>query len=136
MRADMTRRLVTTAWLLCASLFSNGGFTVAAVAQPADPEPGGGPPGIGWRGPHGPPPIEQLRKLLDGDSPKLDDVMQWADRIGAAETELKKSRLHTMLEIRTLLTPEQRQKLVKIFEQRRGHWKGFEGNAPPPGPQQ
>jgi Spy/CpxP family protein refolding chaperone len=75
---------------------------------------------------------EQLRKLLGGDSPKLDDVMQWADRIGAAETELKKSRLRTMLEIRTLLTPEQRQKLVEIFEERRGRRKGFEAEPPPP----
>ena len=74
---------------------------------------------------------EQMRTLLEGDSPKLDDVMQWADRIGAAETELKKSRLRTMLEIRTLLTPEQRQKLVKIFEERRGRRKGFEGERPP-----
>lgn len=77
---------------------------------------------------------EEMRRLLDGESPKLDDVMQWADRIGAAETELKKLRLRTMLEIRALLTPEQRQKLVQIFEERRGHRRGFEGEAPPPGP--
>ena len=170
----MTRRPVTTVWILCAWLLASGGFTVAAVAQTPGPEPGGGPSGIGWRGPHGPPPIErvlerhadelgldadtrvaireiatkarqderpaserlralheQLRKLLGGDSPKLDDVMQWADRIGAAETQLKKSRLRTMLEIRTLLTPEQRQKLVEIFEERRGRRKGFEGERPP-----
>jgi Spy/CpxP family protein refolding chaperone len=77
---------------------------------------------------------EEMRRLLDGESPKLDDVMQWADRIGAAETELKKRRLRTMLEVRALLTPEQREKLVQIFEERRGHRKGFEGEAPPPGP--
>lgn len=77
---------------------------------------------------------EEMRQLLDGESPKLDDVMEWADRIGAAETELKKRRLRTMLEIRALLTPEQRQKLVQIFEERRRHRKGFEGEAPPPGP--
>jgi Spy/CpxP family protein refolding chaperone len=64
---------------------------------------------------------EQMRALLDAESPKLDDVMQLADRIGAAETELKKQRLRTMLEIRTLLTPEQRHTLVGIFERRRGH---------------
>jgi Spy/CpxP family protein refolding chaperone len=162
----MTRRLVTMARLLSASLLASGCFAVAAIAQPAGPEPGGGPPGL--------PPIErvlerhagelglaadtraairkiaakarederpaseqvralheQMRKLLEGDSPKLDEVMQWADRIGAAETELKKSRLRTMLEIRTLLTPEQRQQLVKVFEERRGRRKGFEGERPP-----
>ena len=79
---------------------------------------------------------EEMRQLLDGESPKLDDVMQWADRIGAAETELKKRRLRTLLEVRALLTPEQRQKLVQIFEERRGRRKGPEGEAPPPGPQE
>ena len=75
---------------------------------------------------------EQMRALLDADSPKLDDVMQWADRIGAAETELRKRRLRTMLEIRALLSPEQRKKLVEIFEQRRGWRKKFRGDGPPP----
>lgn len=77
---------------------------------------------------------EEMRLLLDGESPKLEDVMQWADRIGAVETELKKRRLRTMLEVRALLTPEQRQKLVQIFEERRGRRKGSEAEAPPPGP--
>jgi Spy/CpxP family protein refolding chaperone len=75
---------------------------------------------------------DQMRALLDADSPKLDDVMQWADRIGAAETELRKRRLRTMLEIRALLSPEQRKKLVEIFEQRRGWRKGLRGDGPPP----
>ncbi len=78
----------------------------------------------------------EMRQLLDGESPKLEDVMQAADRIGAAETELRKHRLRTMLEVRTLLTPEQREKLVKIFEERRGRRKGLEGEAPPPRPQE
>ncbi len=77
-----------------------------------------------------------MRSLLDADSPNLDDVMQWADRMGAAETELKKQRLRTMLEVRALLSPEQRQKLVKIFEERKGHRKGFGGGPPPPPPEQ
>jgi Spy/CpxP family protein refolding chaperone len=79
---------------------------------------------------------EEMRQLLDGESPKLEDVMQAADRIGAAETELKKRQLRTMLEVRALLTPEQREKLVKIFEERRGRRKGPEGEAPRPGPQE
>jgi protein CpxP len=173
MRAGMTRRIVQTAVLLCASLLASGGF---AAAQPVGPDADGGPSDSGPRGPHGPPPIErvlerhadelglsaeirasirtiaakarqdqrpaseqlralheQMRAFLDAESPKVDDVMQWADRIGAAETELRKQRLRTMMEIRALLTPEQRQKLVQIFEQRHGHRKGFAGEAPPPG---
>ncbi len=171
----MTRRLATTARLLCASLLASGGFALTALAQPPGPDAGEGPRGGGRRGPHGPPAIErvlerhadeldldaetraaigaiaakaretdrpvsdqlhalheEMRKELDGDSPNQDDVMQWADRIGAAETELKKSRLRTMLEIRTLLTPDQRKKLVEIFEERRGRRKGFARDGPPP----
>ena len=79
---------------------------------------------------------EEMRQVLDGESPKLEDVMQAADRIGAAETELKKRQLRTMLEVRALLTPEQREKLVKIFEERRGRRRGSEGEAPPPGSQE
>jgi len=75
---------------------------------------------------------EGMRSLLDADSPNLDDVMQWAERSGAAETELRKQRLRTMLEVRALLSPEQRQKLVKIFEERKGHRKRFGGEPPPP----
>lgn len=77
---------------------------------------------------------EGMRTLLDADAPILDDVMQWADRIGAAETELKKQRLRTMLEVRALLSPEQRQKLVKIFEERKGRRHGYGGGPPPPPP--
>jgi Spy/CpxP family protein refolding chaperone len=62
--------------------------------------------------------------------------MQWADRVGAAETELKKQRLRTMLEVRALLSPEQRQKLVKIFEERRARRHGFGDGPPPPPPDQ
>jgi Spy/CpxP family protein refolding chaperone len=76
---------------------------------------------------------DEMRGLLDADSPNLDDVMQWAERSGAVETELKKQRLRTMLEVRALLSPEQRQKLVKIFEERRArrHRPGDDSPAPP-----
>jgi Spy/CpxP family protein refolding chaperone len=73
---------------------------------------------------------EGMRSLLDADSPNLDDVMQWAERSGSAQTELKKQRLRTMLEVRALLSPEQRQKLVEIFEERKGRRKRF-GDGPP-----
>jgi Spy/CpxP family protein refolding chaperone len=52
--------------------------------------------------------------------------MQQAEKIGALETDLQKQRLHTMLRIRALLTPEQRDELVKIHEERRGrHRRGM-----------
>jgi Spy/CpxP family protein refolding chaperone len=62
---------------------------------------------------------DQMRDILHQDSPDEAAVMRKADEIGAAETALQKQRLHTMLEIRALLTPAQRAELVKIFEEHR-----------------
>ena len=77
-----------------------------------------------------------MRKLLDQEAPDLNGILRQADRIGAIETELNKLRLRTMLRIRGLLTPEQRQELVRIHEERRrerGHGDP-PGPPPPPGP--
>jgi Spy/CpxP family protein refolding chaperone len=75
---------------------------------------------------------DSLRELLDAEAPKLEDVMALADRIGAAETELKKRRLRTLLEIRALLSPEQRRQLVQIFEERKARWRDRDREPPPP----
>jgi Spy/CpxP family protein refolding chaperone len=63
----------------------------------------------------------QMREILRSDAPDEDAVMRQADAIGAAETEAHKHRLRTMLEIRALLTPAQREALVEIHEERRMH---------------
>jgi Spy/CpxP family protein refolding chaperone len=65
----------------------------------------------------------EMRALLSDDAPDPDAVMQLADRVGAAETALDKHRLATLLEIRGLLTPEQRRELVRIYEERRREWR-------------
>jgi Spy/CpxP family protein refolding chaperone len=57
---------------------------------------------------------DALRASLGEEEPDEARVMQLADQIGAAETEKRKQRLRTMLEIRRLLSPEQRAELVKI----------------------
>jgi Spy/CpxP family protein refolding chaperone len=61
----------------------------------------------------------EMRERLGEDAPDRDAVMHLADRIGTAETALDKHRLTTLLEIRALLTPAQRQELVRIFDERR-----------------
>jgi Spy/CpxP family protein refolding chaperone len=61
----------------------------------------------------------EMWSLLSEDAPDAEAVMRLADRVGAAETALDKHRLATLLEIRTLLTPEQRRELVRIHEERR-----------------
>lgn len=75
---------------------------------------------------------ERMRTLLEQEQPNEASVMAQADEIGALETEGRKQRLHTMLAVRALLTPEQRVKLMeKLREERpgrRGAWK--HGKAP------
>jgi Spy/CpxP family protein refolding chaperone len=79
----------------------------------------------------------EMRALLDQDAPDTDAVMRQAEAIGAAETEMHKQRLATLLEIRALLTPEQRRELVRIVEERkREHGPGRRdtGSPEPPEP--
>ena len=66
---------------------------------------------------------EELRELLSADSPDESAIMAKADEIGAVKTSLKKHHLRTMLQIRSQLTPEQREKLVELHEERRERWK-------------
>jgi len=67
-----------------------------------------------------------MRDLLDGESPDEAAVMAQADVVGDAMTELHKHRLATMLKIRALLTPEQRDKL-KELRREHGPWKHHGG---------
>lgn len=55
-----------------------------------------------------------LAKLLELDEPDLDSVLNQADVVGELESQRRKLRLRGMLEIRALLTPAQREKLVEI----------------------
>jgi Spy/CpxP family protein refolding chaperone len=64
-----------------------------------------------------------MKTLLSQDNPDESAVMQQIDSIGAAEVEMHKHRLGTMLEIRALLTPEQREQMTRLREDSRGHWK-------------
>ena len=56
----------------------------------------------------------QMRALLSQDTPDPAAVMQQADTIGALELAERKNRLQAMLQIRTLLTPAQRQELIRL----------------------
>jgi len=56
----------------------------------------------------------QMRALLSQDTPDPAAVMQQADTIGALELAERKNRLQAMLQIRAILTPAQRQELVRL----------------------
>jgi len=66
---------------------------------------------------------EGMKALLDQATPDEPAVMQQVDRVGAAEIEMHKHRLATMLAIRALLTPEQRDEMVRLRDESRGRWK-------------
>ncbi|MFQ5657468.1 MAG: periplasmic heavy metal sensor [Candidatus Methylomirabilales bacterium] len=66
-----------------------------------------------------------MRKLLSAETPDKTAVMKQAEIMGAIKTDLRKHKLATILEIRALLTPEQRQELIKMRKERRSgrrHW--------------
>src|SRR5919108_2999153 len=58
----------------------------------------------------------QMRVLLSQEVPNEAVVMQQADAIGALELAARKQRLQVMLRIRALLTPAQRQELIRLQE--------------------
>lgn len=67
----------------------------------------------------------QLHEMLMGETPDVAAVMAHADALGAAETELHKLRLSTMMGIHATLTPEQREQLREL----RGELRGFAGKG-------
>lgn len=81
----------------------------------------------------------QMRALLSQETPDEAAVMRQAEAIGALEVAERKSRLQAMLGIRALLTPEQRQELIRIREEFRVHRRpelrrrGNGRREPPPG---
>ena len=62
----------------------------------------------------------EMKDTLSQDAPDANAVMLLADRIGLLETSLHKHRLAAMLEIRSALTPEQREQLAELREEERG----------------
>jgi Spy/CpxP family protein refolding chaperone len=58
----------------------------------------------------------QMRTLLSQEVPNEAAVMQQADAIGALDLAIRKQRLQVMLRIRALLTPAQRQELMRLQE--------------------
>lgn len=62
----------------------------------------------------------QMKEMLSSEDPDEDAVMALADRIGGVETSVHKQRLAAMLEIRSVLTPEQRAQLVELRKEERG----------------
>lgn len=65
----------------------------------------------------------EMRDLLSQENPDEAAVMQQAEAIGQAETELHKHRIGALIKIRALLTDEQRAELIRIREETRSQWR-------------
>ena len=77
---------------------------------------------------------DEMRALLDADQPDEAAVMAQSDKVSAATAAMHKHRLATLLKIRALLTPEQRDKLKEMCGPgRRAGSGGGPGGGPPCG---
>ncbi len=66
---------------------------------------------------------DRLHELMEAEEVDRDAVMEQVERMGALKTELRKHRIGVMLDIRDMLTPEQREALAErreAFKER--HW--------------
>ena len=61
-----------------------------------------------------------LHALLEQETPAVDEVMAQADAVGALDTESHKAKLRTMIELRSLVGPEQWQELKGSLRHGRG----------------
>jgi Spy/CpxP family protein refolding chaperone len=67
---------------------------------------------------------EQMRTLMESDTPNVDAVTQQADAIGSLSTQLRKIDLRAAVQVRSMLTPDQRKQL--------GAMRGRFGHGGPP----
>jgi Spy/CpxP family protein refolding chaperone len=56
---------------------------------------------------------DRMRELLDQDAPDVDTVTAQADTIGALMTQARKIELRAAVQVRSMLTPEQRKQLAE-----------------------
>jgi len=71
---------------------------------------------------------EHMRFLLEQETPNEAAVMTQAEVIGGLQTEARKQRLRTLIQVRALLTTEQRAKLLELMRARHqdgpcGSWR-------------
>lgn len=69
----------------------------------------------------------ELRSLLDAETPDAAAVFAQVDVVGALRTEAQKQKLRTLLEVRSVLTPEQWQELSR-FRKGPKHRRGPHGS--------
>lgn len=80
----------------------------------------------------------ELRQLLDEDLPDTERVMGQIEKVGQLDIRLRQEQIRLLLEVRKLLSPEQRAKLRELMLPKRPpppphphHEKGAEGKNCP-----
>lgn len=69
----------------------------------------------------------ELRELMRAESPSKEKVASKVKEIDAIKTQIKINRMNSRIDVRNVLTKEQRDKLEEMRAARRFHWKGFPG---------
>jgi len=72
---------------------------------------------------------ESMKSLLEQDTPDENAVMAQADSIGQLMTQQRKNDLHTVIQVRSLLTQDQRAQLDQQIQERRAQWAGKRGQG-------
>jgi len=72
---------------------------------------------------------DSMKSLLEQDTPDENAVMAQADSIGRLMTQQRKNDLHTVIQVRSLLSPDQRAQLDQQIQERRGQWMQHRGGA-------
>lgn len=73
----------------------------------------------------------EMKSLMEADSPNERAVMAHIDEVGELKTELKKLKVGTMLEIRSIMTPEQFAQFKEIRKEKRAERRQGGGDGPP-----
>ena len=74
--------------------------------------------------------LMQLLRSPDPDSMAVEEILQ---EIASSQVALERKVIHSILRMKQTLTPEQREKLLRMME-RRGGWSGFEWKSDSMGP--
>ncbi len=70
----------------------------------------------------------ELHRLLDQDAPDKAAVLRQVDAVGQKKQAIEKLKIAALLDVRSMLTPEQRQKL-RTLQEDRGRGKGKKGKG-------
>jgi len=65
-----------------------------------------------------------LKTTLDAPEPDFDEVMRGVERVGRLETEVRKHQIATLMSLRAILSPEQRDALTEFLRAAAGHQQG------------